>query len=283
MADPLDGIAEIDFGRGARRGYPEAVLCASKTPEQVGLIAERYRDWYAESGSDQPTLFTRCSPEHLDAITAVLPDAAVDRTARLAAWPPLPPEPTGDKVLVVCAGTSDLPVAREALLTSRYLGRETDLVVDVGVAGLHRILNRREQLDAAGVVVVCAGTSDLPVAREALLTSRYLGRETDLVVDVGVAGLHRILNRRGQLNAAGVVIVCAGMEGALASVVAGLVSCPVVAVPTSVGYGASFEGLAALLSMMNACAPGVGVVNIDNGYGAGHLAAQIAAPRRTAQ
>lgn len=230
MADPLDGIAEIDFGRGARRGYPEAVLCASKTPEQVGLIAERYRDWYAESGSDQPTLFTRCSPEHLDAITAVLPDAAVDRTARLAAWPPLPPEPTGDKVLVVCAGTSDLPVAREALLTSRYLGRETDLVVDVGVAGLHRILNRREQLDAAGVVVVCAG-----------------------------------------------------MEGALASVVAGLVSCPVVAVPTSVGYGASFEGLAALLSMMNACAPGVGVVNIDNGYGAGHLAAQIAAPRRTAE
>ena len=230
MADPLDGIAEIDFGRGARRGYPEAVLCASKTPEQVGLIAERYRGWYAESGSDQPTLFTRCSPEHLDAITAVLPDAAVDRTARLAAWPPLPPEPTGDKVLVVCAGTSDLPVAREALLTSRYLGRETDLVVDVGVAGLHRILNRR-----------------------------------------------------GQLNAAGVVIVCAGMEGALASVVAGLVSCPVVAVPTSVGYGASCEGLAALLSMMNACAPGVGVVNIDNGYGAGHLAAQIAAPRRTAQ
>ena len=230
MADPLDGIAEIDFGRGARRGYPEAVLCASKTPEQVGLIAERYRDWYAESGSDQPTLFTRCSPEHLDAITAVLPDAAVDRTARLAAWPPLPPEPTGDKVLVVCAGTSDLPVAREALLTSRYLGRETDLVVDVGVAGLHRILTRR-----------------------------------------------------GQLTAAGVVIVCAGMEGALASVVAGLVSCPVVAVPTSVGYGASFEGLAALLSMMNACAPGVGVVNIDNGYGAGHLAAQIAAPRRTAQ
>ena len=230
MADLLDGIAEIDFGRGARRGYPEAVLCASKTPEQVGLIAERYRDWYAESGSDQPTLFTRCSPEHLDAITAVLPDAAVDRTARLAAWPPLPPEPTGDKVLVVCAGTSDLPVAREALLTSRYLGRETDLVVDVGVAGLHRILNRREQLDAAGVVVVCAG-----------------------------------------------------MEGALASVVAGLVSCPVVAVPTSVGYGASFEGLAALLSMMNACAPGVGVVNIDNGYGAGHLAAQIAAPRRTAE
>ena len=230
MADPLDGIAEIDFGRGARRGYPEAVLCASKTPEQVGLIAERYRDWYAESGSDQPTLFTRCSPEHLDAITAVLPDAAVDRTARLAAWPPLPPESTGDKVLVVCAGTSDLPVAREALLTSRYLGRETDLVVDVGVAGLHRILNRR-----------------------------------------------------GQLNAAGVVIVCAGMEGALASVVAGLVSCPVVAVPTSVGYGASFEGLAALLSMMNACAPGVGVVNIDNGYGAGHLAAQIAAPRRTAE
>lgn len=230
MPDPLDGIAEIDFDRGARRGYPEAVLCASKTAEQVGLIAQRHKAWHAESGAQWPTLFTRCSPEHLRAIIEVLPDAAIDQTARLAAWPAQPPAPTGERVLVVCAGTSDLPVAREALLTSRYLGRETDLVVDVGVAGLHRILNRRDQLDSAGVVIVCAG-----------------------------------------------------MEGALASVVAGLVSCPVVAVPTSVGYGASFDGLAALLSMMNACAPGVGVVNIDNGYGAGHLAAQIAAPRRTAQ
>jgi NCAIR mutase (PurE)-related protein len=155
----------------------------------------------------------------------VFPDAAVDEIARLVAWPARAPVPTGGAVLVLCAGTSDLPIAREALLTARHLGRASELVVDIGVAGLHRVLSR------------------LP-----------------------------------QLRAARVVIVVAGMDGALASVVAGLVSAPVVAVPTSVGYGAAFDGLAPLLSMLNACAPGVGVVNIDNGYGAGHLAAQIAAP-----
>jgi NCAIR mutase (PurE)-related protein len=145
--------------------------------------------------------------------------------ARLLAWPAEPPTPVGGQVLVVAAGTSDLPVAQEALLTARYLGRAAELVVDVGVAGLHRILGRLEQLRAASVIVVVAG-----------------------------------------------------MDGALPSVVAGLVSAPVVAVPTSVGYGAAFDGLAPLLTMLNSCAPGVAVVNIDNGYGAGHLAAQIAAP-----
>ena len=136
-----------------------------------------------------------------------------------------------------------------------------------------------EPVPATGglVVVVAAGTSDLPVAREALLTARYLGRETELVVDVGVAGLHRILGHLDLLRRARVVIVAAGMDGALPSVVAGLISAPVVALPTSVGYGAAFGGVAALLAMLNACAPGVAVVNIDNGYGAGHLAAQIAA------
>ena len=128
------------------------------------------------------------------------------------------------------------------------------------------------------MVVVAAGTSDLPVAREALLTAQYLGRQTELVVDAGVAGLHRILDRLDLLRSARAVVVAAGMDGALPSVVAGLVSAPVVAVPTSVGYGAAFGGIAALLTMLNACAPGVSVVNIDNGYGAGHLAAQIAAP-----
>jgi NCAIR mutase (PurE)-related protein len=128
------------------------------------------------------------------------------------------------------------------------------------------------------VVVLAAGTSDLPVAREASLTASYLGRATELVVDVGVAGLHRVLARLELIRQARVVVVAAGMDGALPSVVAGLVSAPVVAVPTSVGYGAAFEGLAALLAMLNSCAPGVAVVNIDNGYGAGHLAAQIAAP-----
>ena len=128
------------------------------------------------------------------------------------------------------------------------------------------------------MVVLTAGTSDLPMAREALLTARYLGRPTELVVDVGVAGLHRVLERLPLLRRARVIIVAAGMDGALPSVVAGLVSAPVVALPTSVGYGAAFGGLAPLLAMLNSCAPGVAVVNIDNGYGAGHLAAQIAAP-----
>jgi NCAIR mutase (PurE)-related protein len=126
-------------------------------------------------------------------------------------------------------------------------------------------------------VVLAAGTSDVPVSKEAQLTARYLGRATELVVDVGVAGLHRVLGCLDLLREARVVVVAAGMDGALPSVVAGLIAAPVVALPTSVGYGAAFDGLAALLAMLNACAPGVAVVNIDNGYGAGYLAAQIAA------
>jgi NCAIR mutase (PurE)-related protein len=125
------------------------------------------------------------------------------------------------------------------------------------------------------VVVATGGTSDIPVAEEAALTLDFLGDRTRRAYDVGVAGIHRLLNRQDLLRGAGVVIAVAGMEGALASVVAGLVDCPVVAVPTSIGYGASFGGLAALLSMLNSCAPGVSVVNIDNGFGAAVVAHQI--------
>jgi len=125
------------------------------------------------------------------------------------------------------------------------------------------------------VAVVCAGTSDVPVAEEAAITARFHGAVADCVYDVGVAGLHRLLDQADTIRAAQVVIVVAGMEGALPSVVGGLVEVPVIAVPTSVGYGASFGGLAALLAMLNSCASGVSVVNIDNGFGAGHLAALI--------
>jgi NCAIR mutase (PurE)-related protein len=218
-AGDLSSYADLDLGRAARRGYPEAVYCAGKTPEQVAGIAAAVR-----SRPDLVTLFTRARPEHAKAILHELPDAFHDVDAGLLAWPPAPPVPSGGLVVVASAGTSDLPVAREALLTARYLGRDTELVVDVGVAGLHRVLARLDLLRRARVVVVAAG-----------------------------------------------------MDGALPSVVAGLVGVPVIALPTSVGYGAAFEGLAALLAMLNACAPGVAVVNIDNGYGAGHLAAQIAA------
>ena len=125
------------------------------------------------------------------------------------------------------------------------------------------------------ILVVCAGTSDLPVAAEAALTARLCGNSVETLNDVGVAGLHRLLGHLDTLRAANVVIVCAGMEGALPSVVAGLISRPIIAVPTSVGYGASFDGLTALLSMVNSCAAGVTVVNIDNGFGAGYAASTI--------
>ncbi|HVK45773.1 MAG TPA: nickel pincer cofactor biosynthesis protein LarB [Micropruina sp.] len=215
----LRAIADLDLGRQHRRGYAEAVYCEFKTPEQLRLIATALRERQAR------TLFTRADAAQAAAVLEVLPDAGHDRAARLLWWPAELPEPSGGLVVIAAAGTSDLPVAREAQCTAELLGRRTEMVLDVGVAGLHRILGRLDLLRSAAAIVVVAG-----------------------------------------------------MDGALPSVVAGLVSAPVVAVPTSVGYGAAFEGLAPLLTMLNSCAPGVAVVNIDNGYGAGHLAAQIAAP-----
>lgn len=125
------------------------------------------------------------------------------------------------------------------------------------------------------IAAVCAGTSDLPVLEEARVTAEIMGNEVDTICDVGVAGIHRLLDQRQRLSDARVVIVCAGMEGALPSVVGGLVGCPVIAVPTSVGYGASFGGLAALLGMLNSCSSNVTVVNIDNGFGAAYVASLI--------
>ena len=126
-----------------------------------------------------------------------------------------------------------------------------------------------------GVAVVCAGTADLPVAEEAAITARMMGHAAEITSDVGVAGIHRLFDHLAALLNANVLVVVAGMEGALPSVVAGLVSVPVIAVPTSIGYGASFGGLAPLLGMLNSCATGVSVVNIDNGFGAGYLAGSI--------
>jgi pyridinium-3,5-biscarboxylic acid mononucleotide synthase len=135
---------------------------------------------------------------------------------------------------------------------------------------------RRDAQEGVGcVIVVCAGTSDLPVAEEALVTARMMGADARLIADVGVAGLHRLLAHGAEMLEANVIVAVAGMEGALPSVVAGLVSVPVVAVPTSIGYGASFGGIAALLAMLNSCASGVTVVNIDNGFGAGYAAAMM--------
>ncbi len=253
--DPVAAVAHgmapdsdflLDHDRHRRRGgFPEAVYCEGKSADQVRRIARSLRQHAAIDQTDSAgtgdtrdtldtftatghiTLFTRAGAEHAQAVLDELPDAMYDPQARMLAWPATPPPVSGGLVVVAAAGSSDLPVAREAELTARYLGRPTELVIDVGVAGLHRILGRLDLLRQARAIVCVAG-----------------------------------------------------MDGALPSVVGGLVSAPVVAVPTSVGYGAAFGGIAALLTMLNACAPGVVVVNIDNGYGAGHAAAQIAAPTR---
>jgi NCAIR mutase (PurE)-related protein len=132
-----------------------------------------------------------------------------------------------------------------------------------------------EKVKQPGILVLTAGTSDIPVAEEAAITAELMGNQVERIYDVGVAGLHRLLDHQAQLQKANVMIVAAGMEGALPSVIGGLVAAPIIALPTSVGYGASFQGLAALLGMLNSCANGVAVVNIDNGFGAGCLAAKI--------
>jgi NCAIR mutase (PurE)-related protein len=143
------------------------------------------------------------------------------------------------------------------------------------LSGVIRFWRDRTIRGKGKIAIVCAGTSDMPVAEEALLTAETMGNETDSIYDIGVAGIHRLMHNRERLTEARVVVVCAGMEGALPSAVGGLVSCPVIAVPTSIGYGASFHGLAALLGMLNSCASNVTVVNIDNGFGAGYVASLI--------
>ena len=136
--------------------------------------------------------------------------------------------------------------------------------------------SRKKQSKKGGVMIITGGTADIPVAEEAALTAELLGNRVERAYDVGVAGVHRLLEHLPQLRRAKVVVAVAGMEGALPSVVSGLISVPVIAVPTSVGYGASFGGVAALLTMLNSCSAGVSVVNIDNGFGAGYLASLIA-------
>ena len=142
-------------------------------------------------------------------------------------------------------------------------------------SGAMRLWRDRANRGRGKIAVVCAGTSDIPVAEEARITAEVMGNEVESIHDIGVAGIHRLMNNRERLTQAKVIVVCAGMEGALPSAVGGLVSVPVIAVPTSIGYGASFNGLAALLGMLNSCASNVTVVNIDNGFGGGYVASLI--------
>jgi NCAIR mutase (PurE)-related protein len=210
------GFATVDTHRALRKGFPEVIFGAGKTPEQVLKIAGKLLD------HDQNVLATRITPEHA-------------RVVKRKFWKAVHHE-----------------VARCLTIERKPLPKRPGFIA-----------------------VVCAGTSDLPVAEEAAVTAEIMGNTVERVNDVGVAGVHRLFSRLDTIKQANVVIVVAGMEGALPSVVAGLISKPVIAVPTSIGYGANFGGLAALLGMLNSCGSGVTVVNIDNGFGAGYAASQI--------
>ena len=210
------GFAKLDHHRALRRDFPEVVLGQGKTAEQIAAITERL------AAVADRVLVTRASPESFAAVRERLPDATYNAVAR-------------------------------AITLNRL----------------------KDTPSRQGVMVVSAGTADLPVAEEAAITAELMDSTVDRAYDVGVAGIHRLLDHLPRLREARVVVVVAGMEGALPSVVSGLVAVPVIAVPTSCGYGASFGGLAPLLAMLNSCSPGVSVVNIDNGFGAGYLAALI--------
>jgi hypothetical protein len=210
------GFAQVDTHRALRKGFPEVIFAPGKMPHQVVAIAAQLRE------RQQRVLITRASLEQVKAVRRKFKQALHYELAR-------------------CVVIEDEPLPKRP----------------------------------GTVAVLCAGTSDLPVAEEAAITTDVMGNHVERISDVGIAGLHRLLARLEQIQRANVLIVVAGMEGALPSVVAGLVHQPVVAVPTSVGYGASFGGLAALLGMLNSCGTGVTVVNIDNGFGAGYAASQI--------
>jgi len=210
------GHSTIDTDRGRRTGTHEVIYGEYKTPAQIADLV------VAMQNTDQNVMVTRTTPEAFEAVKKVAPEANFHADARLI----------------------------------------TSVRVPVPVK-------------PSSVAVVTAGTSDLPIAEEAALTAEFFGSPVSRLNDVGVAGVHRLLARVEEIRQARVVIVVAGMEGALPSVVGGLVDKPVIAVPTSVGYGASFSGITALLGMLNSCASGVSVVNIDNGFGAGFLANMI--------
>jgi NCAIR mutase (PurE)-related protein len=186
---------------------------------------------------------------------------------------------TPEQVVTIAAhllkGSKNLLITRADQKTAAVVKRKFRKAEHFPLSGAIRVWGDRTLRGKGKIAVVCAGTSDIPVAEEARITAEVMGNEVDAIYDVGVAGIHRLMSNRERLTEARVVVVAAGMEGALPSVVGGLVSCPVIAVPTSIGYGASFNGLAALLAMLNSCASNVTVVNIDNGFGAGYVASLI--------
>jgi NCAIR mutase (PurE)-related protein len=220
------GFARVDHHRALRTGFPEVVFCEGKQTEHIVEIMGRLEQKHA------PVLATRASRDVYEAVAARIPSAVYFDQARIIQLGVNGHEPSTTKVLIVCAGTADVPVAEEAAVTAQALGSRTERLYDVGIAGVHRLLAARETLNSANVIVAVAG-----------------------------------------------------MDGALPTLVGGLVAAPVIAVPTSVGYGTGLGGTAALMTMLNACAPGIAVVNIDNGFGAGYMAhlinTRVATPAAT--
>ena len=231
------GWAKVDHHRGVRQGVSEVVYGAGKTAGQIADICRALA-----AGGQERVLVTRLDEEKAGEVERLLSQGGAA---------------AGDGP---CAGAAAGGASSEAAFRYHALPR-------LGILG-----GLPEPDGNGSVVIAAAGTSDLPVAEEAAMTAEMLGNRVVRLYDVGVAGIHRLLAHADDIAAASAVVAVAGMEGALASVVGGLASCPVIAVPTSVGYGASFGGVAALLAMLNSCASGVSVVNIDNGFGAGYQA-----------
>lgn len=245
----VGNYANIDLHRHIRQGMPEVIYGESKTAEQIVGIARAM-----QSRGIENIMVTRVSREKAEEIQEEIRKScsAGERKS------------LEDAAEASCEESNDLHEKGQESLHMDYLP-----IPRIG------IFNHRKTKSIGKIVVVAAGTSDLPVAEEAAVTAELYGNHVERVYDVGVAGLHRLLHRLPVFEDARAVIAVAGMEGALVSVIGGLVACPVIGVPTSVGYGANFGGLAALLSMLNSCSSGVSVVNIDNGFGAGVLASKI--------
>lgn len=250
------GYATVDNHRGIRQGVSEVIYGEGKTAEQIAGICIAMR----EAGQKR-ILITRLDEKKAHEVEAILAEGKA-------------PQATSEVSQVAAGAPSRLPTASLAASISALETASASLtyyeIARIGVIGA-----MPEPSGNGTIVIACAGTSDLPVAEEAALTAEMLGNEVKRLYDVGVAGIHRLLAHAGDIADASVIVAVAGMEGALASVVGGMASCPVIAVPTSIGYGASFGGVAALLAMLNSCASGISVVNIDNGFGAGYQAHMI--------
>lgn len=259
-------FARVDHHRRLRTGFPEVIWGQDKSPEQVIELMQ------VLSQGDQVVMATRITPEKAFRIQLKLKSAQYFPLANICALLPgslLEPPASAP-------ATSAQAVTNKAKGSKKSWAKgQTEKLASPAAPGNIAPPQLPPVQCPGTITIVTAGTADLPVAEEAALTAQLCGLAVERLWDVGVAGVHRLLSNRELLQRADVIIVVAGMEGALPSVVGGLVDCPVIAVPTSIGYGASFGGLSALLGMLNSCAAGLGVVNIDNGFGAAILAGQM--------